>query len=78
MVHKVINYCSREFKIYAEAERITVPEAPVETIGAMCTVERYHAALRRSYKCISKNLPKSTNNADCLPMVFRSEQHGGI
>lgn len=58
-----------EFRGYLEAEIIRLREAPIETPGAIGTVERDHAPLRPSYNCIRQIFSKPTTNADCFSMA---------
>lgn len=50
------NYVSEEFRSNAEAQGIIIDEAPIETPGAIGTVERYHAPLRAAHEKVSASI----------------------
>lgn len=66
------NFVAKQFKESAEAEGITVLEAPVESANTMSHVERYHAPLRVAYEKIRDSLPKSESNSDCLQLAVKA------
>ena len=66
------NFVAKQFLSSAEAEGISVLEAPIESPNSMSHVERYHAPLRAAYEKIRDSLPKSETDADCLQMAIKS------
>ena len=64
------NFVAKQFLDSAEAEGISVLEAPIESRNTISHVERYHAPLRVAYEKIRDSLPKS--ETDCLQMAVKS------
>lgn len=53
-----------------ETAGIKVREEPIETPGAIGTVEGYHAPLRAAYNKVRKELSKDHTDAECLKMAI--------
>ncbi len=66
------NLISDEFKGNAQAEGITVLEAPVESPSTMSHVERYHLPLRAAFNKIRASLSRDENDADCLQLAVKA------
>ena len=66
------NFVAKQFLDSAEAEGITVLEAPIESPNTMSHVERYHAPLRVAYEKIRDSLPKLETYPACLQMAVKS------
>lgn len=52
-----------------EGAGVTLREAPMETPGAIGTVERYHALFRYAYEKIGKEMGRDFADKECLVMV---------
>lgn len=52
-----------------EAHGAQLDEAPIETPGAIQTVERYHGPLMLAYERISTEARAGTTNQECLNLV---------
>lgn len=69
-VYQGSNYISKEFRSKAEAQGISIDEAPIETPGAIGLVERYHAPLRSSYRKIRSSMSnQEASDNECLRMA---------
>ena len=66
------SFVSKEFLDSADADGISVLQAPVESPVTMSHVERYHAPLRAAYIKISADLPRKESDRDCLQMAVKS------
>lgn len=66
------NFVAREFLESAEADGITVLQAPIESPSTMSHVERYHAPLRAAYKKIRDSLPRLESDEDCLQLAVKA------
>lgn len=53
-----------------EAAGVTLCEAPIETLGAIGTVIRYHAPFRYSYEKIRKQMEREIAYKECVEMDF--------
>lgn len=53
-----------------EAEGICLVEAPIENLGSIGTVERYHGPLRAVYMKIRSEMDSKTTNDECLKMAM--------
>lgn len=63
------NYISRELRGELNANGIALEEAPIETPGAIGTVERYHAPLRLAFEKIRRDLGRDVADHECLRMA---------
>ena len=66
------NFVSKHFRDSADAEGITLLEAPIECPSTMSHVERYHAPLRSAYNKLRDTLPRSETDIDCLQMAVKA------
>lgn len=69
MVDQGTNYTSQELRGNLDAHGITLQEAPIETPGAIGTVERYHAPLRAAYERIRAEVKTGMTDDECLKMA---------
>ena len=66
------NLMGKQFLDSAEAEGVSLLQAPIESPCSMSHVERYHAPLRVAFEKIRDSLPKSDTDVDCLQMAVKS------
>lgn len=66
------NFVARAFLECAEAQRIQVLQALIESPSTMAHVERYHAPLRAAFLKIRHCLPSSESDDDCLQMALKA------
>lgn len=66
------SYVSREIRAILEADGVTLQEAAIENLGAIGTVERYHAPLRAAFMKIRDELGLETIYKRCLQMAIFS------
>jgi len=66
------NLVAKHFKASAEAEGITVLEAPIESPNTMSHVERYHAPLRTAFTKIRDELDRTETDNDCLQLAVKA------
>lgn len=70
MVYQGSNFISKELKLNLGANYINLKEVPIETLGSVGDVERYHAPLRSSYDKIRQEVDKFQSNEECLLLEF--------
>lgn len=66
------NFVAKQFRSSAEAEGISILQAPIESPNTMSHVERYHAPLRVAFNKIRDSLPRSESDSDCLQLAVKS------
>lgn len=66
------NFVAKHFRDSADADGISILEAPIECPNTMSHVERYHAPLRAAYNKIRDALPRSENDTECLQLAVKA------
>lgn len=71
-IYQGSNFISKEFPSSADAQGITLLQAPIESPETMLHVESYHSPLRAAYMKIRASLSRTESDEDCLQKAVKA------